>query len=304
MPRTFADYMYEARQHEACRGMGENELESLTWRSVQDICAENDLAFMIGEGRIQTEESYDTGTVAVTDAGTGITLTDGTWVTTWTKRRIRIQGATEFYDISTFGSTTTATMGTAWQGDTESGLTYEMYRDIYSMPADCAYSKELLLWDVTNGRRIEFVDYPEFRENKRTILSVTGEPTEATRLGVITSGSDVLAQIEFGPEAPASSRTILLDYYKSPTKPATISTALSPGWPAAFDDVIWLRTIWKYADQRGHPRRFECEQKYKRRIFELNAKFDGGNEMRRRLRASAEKRTRPGLVVGARWTGS
>lgn len=299
MPRTIADYMNEVQSHEVCRGIGPNDCEELTWKSVKDICSEHDLAFMIGESRVQTEASYNTGTVAVTNGNTAIALTGGTWSAGWTNRRIRIKGRTEFYDITVTGAAA-GTLGTAWQGATGTGLTYEMYRDIYSMPSDCDFAKEVLLWDVTNGRKIDLVDYAEFRETKRESLGVTGDPTEAARLGLTAAG---LAQIELGPLAPASARTILVDYYKKPTKPTALNQSLSPLWPEPFEEVIWLRTIWKYADRRGHPRRFECQQRYDRAIFNLNAKFDGGNEMRRRLRTSADTR-RGGMTLGARWTGS
>lgn len=300
MPRTYADYMNEVKRHEVCRGIAPNELDALTWRGIVDIAAENDLAFLIGEGRINTEASYSTGTVAVTNGGTSLTFTDATLVTTWTNRRIRIEGRTEPYDVATIPTTATATLSQAFQGDTDSGLAFEIYRDVYPMPTDCEFSKELLLWDVTNGRRIEFVDYPEFREKKRASLAATGEPTEAARIGLTAAG---VPQIELGPLAPSAARTILIDYYKSPVKPATTATSLSPLWPIAFENAIWERVIWKYAETRGHPRRLEAEQKYKRTIFNLNAKFDGGNEMRRRLRASASMRG-GSFVVGARWTGT
>jgi hypothetical protein len=300
MARTFADLMNEARQHEICRGIAPNELETLTWRAVVDVCSENDLSFMIGEGRIQTEANYRTGTVAVTAAGTTVTLSGGTWDNTWTNRRVRISGRTEFYEIASIAYPN-LTLASAWQGNTASGLSYEMYRDIYTLPSDCDYAKELLLWDATNGREIPFVDYPVFREYKRDQLASTGEPEMVTRLGVSAAG---LVQIEFGPLAPSSARTFLIDYYRKPTKPTAYNQTLSPAWPEQFIDVIPLRVAWEYAKRRAHPRRLEAERAYKSRIFQMNAQYDGGNEVLRRVRPTGARAGYHGVRVGARWTGA
>lgn len=292
MPRT---YLQDLEQiSEVFPGMGQGQRDAKLWRAIVDICNENDLSFMIGEGRITVEAPYKTGTVQI--VGTTATLTGGTWDTTWTGRKIRAQGREESYTIASFPTTTTATLTESWPGSTDAGLTYFIYRDVYPVPADCELTKELLLFDPVHKVQIAIVDYAEFRAQKRQQGVILGIPTEVARIGLTAAG---LPQIEFGPCVPDSARVYLLDYYRSPQKPATRNSPMSPAWPTAFEDVRVKRVLWEVGFAKGHPRRFEFEESYKRRIWEMRTRFDGGNEMRRRVRGTY-RRSFSGMTIHAR----
>lgn len=279
-------------------GIPPKERDALLWRGIVDICNENDLLFMIGEARIVTEAAYKVGTIAVT--GTALTLTGGVWDTTWEKRKIRIQGRDESYDVAAFGSATTATLSEAWLGDAASGLTYFMYRDTYPLPADCEMTKDLMLFDSTLKERIEFVDYAEFRAAKRESAVILGSPCAVVRRGINAAGR---AEIEFGPRVPEAKRVYLLDYFRSPQRPASLTSAMTPPWPTAYEDVRVKRALSEYAHRKGHQRRFELKEAYDARIWDMTRKFDGGNEMRRRIRGTRSRSTN-GLSIVARWTGN
>jgi hypothetical protein len=119
---------------------------------------------------------------------------------------------------------------------------------------------------------------------------------EVARKGLNATG---IPEIEFGPQIPSSATTYLLDYYRSPQKPVAITSPVTPIWPEAFEDVKVLRALWKYADKKGHARRFEWEKRYKDRIWLMTTEFDGGNEMRRRMRNTGNgERSGIGLVAG------
>lgn len=284
MPKLVSDYI--SAVGEIFPGISPVEKELAVWQAISDICDENDLAFMIADppGKIILEASYNTGTVQATNGSPSIVLTGGSWTTTWTNRKIRIKGQNEPYLISSFGSTTTATLSENWQGASGSALTYTIYRDVYAVPSDCALSKELLIWDTKNQRRIDLLDLPYFLERKRSFLGIVGTPIEAARVG-LTSGA--VPQLMFGYEAPSAANVLLLDYYKSPTKPTPVQS-LSPAWPSRFERVIWERAIWKHADKKGHSRRFEFEGRYRDSMYQMLKKFNGGNEMSRRIAKARE----------------
>ena len=266
--------------------IGPGERDALLWRGIVDICNENDFSFLIGEAKIVTEAPYKTGTITATKNSTAITLASGTWDTTWTNRKIKIQGREEPFSIASFGSTTTATIADNWLGATASSLTYFMYRDVYTLPADCELTKELLLYDTVYRDQVDIVDYALFRARKRETGVILGIPCEIARLGVTAAG---LAQIEFGPLVPDSEKVYQLDYFRSPQKPALITNGMNPAWPTAYEDVRVKRALWQYANRKGHPRRFEFEEQYRARIWDMKRKFDGGNEMRRRIHGTRRR---------------
>jgi hypothetical protein len=292
--RTFQDDMNEIRGY--FPSIPPNECETVLWRAILDIANENDLAFMIGEAKIRTESTYSTGTVNVTNGLVAITGVATVWVAGWTGRRISIAGS-EPYGIALTGAGT-ANLDTAYLGATAADLKYIIFKDIYTLPADCEFSKEALLYDPLYYQMVDFVDYLEFRRNKSEALTgtVSGIPTEVARIGLTAAG---LSQIEFGPLVPNTATTYMLDYYRSPQKPAAITSPVTPIWPEAFEDVKVLRALWKYADKKGHARRFEWEKRYKDRIWLMTTAFDGGNEMRRRMRIThAPSRGGINLAVG------
>jgi hypothetical protein len=293
-PRAFSDYMKEFGS--VFPNVMDGERESLCWQSIKNICSENDLSFMIDDAKIITEAAYSTGTIAIA-GGTNVTLTGGTWSIAWTNRKIVIRGQTEPYGITVTGANT-GTLSEAWQGSAITGLTYRMFRDIYEGPSNCEYSKELLLWDTTNNCRVDFYDFATFRRRKREYEYVTGTPDRVSRVDLTATG---VPQLEFGLEVPSSKIIYLLDYYRSPVKPANLAAALSPVWPDAFSHVIWERMLMDYTKKRGHSRRFEFERDYKSSIFRMNANFNGSDEMKRRV--ARDTRQDAGLRVRVRYDG-
>jgi len=255
------------------------------WRAITDIATEENLAFMIGDAKLVTEANYATGTLAIA-GGVNVTLSGGLWDAAWTKRQIVIQGRGERYGITITGAGT-GTLDSTWQGTTTTGLTYRMFRDTYSLPSDCAFGKEIVLFDVAANVPMEFVDYETFTHDRqeRRWSSTAGIPTGIARGGLDSSG---LPQLVFDPP-PGSARVYNLSYFRSPKRPALVTSALDPPWPDDFHDVIPLRAAEEWAARKGHPRRAEMRERLKPRMRKMRAAFDGGNELRRRLGGASER---------------
>jgi hypothetical protein len=79
---------------------------------------------------------YTTGTVAVSQGGTAVTLTGGTWTSTMNGRAIRISHRNEYYEF-TFVSASGGTLDRPYEGASETAAGYSIYQNVYALPADC-----------------------------------------------------------------------------------------------------------------------------------------------------------------------
>lgn len=85
---------------------------------------------------LETVAPYDTGTVAVTNGSSAVTLTGGTWTTGMTGRSFRAGTRSEFYTFA-YVSATTGTLNRAYEGDTDAAASYRIFKNIYALPANC-----------------------------------------------------------------------------------------------------------------------------------------------------------------------
>lgn len=278
-PRTLANYMDDVRAYFPT--MEEGELAILVWKGIQLICDEEELPFMVGEGKIVTAPSYSTGTITIT-GGVNVVLTGGAWPI-GAGYKILIGGQAERYGITTLTGTT-GTLDAAFVGTDTTDLTFHLFKDTYPVPADCSFAKEMVVWDVARNEELEFLDFESFiNERQQWRSGKPGIPLCVTRGPIAADGTP---QLIFDPP-PSTARVYLVPYYKSPVKPASVDAALSPVWPSAFHDVIPLRALAHYTDRKGHPRRLEFAQRFRQRMARMRSTFDGGNELRRALKRKA-----------------
>jgi hypothetical protein len=87
------------------------------------------------DANIVTVASYSTGSLALTNGSTAVTLTGGVLTTAMTGRKLIALGRFETYTITRL-TDTTGTLDRAYEGDTDTGLGYLIYQDIYDLPAD------------------------------------------------------------------------------------------------------------------------------------------------------------------------
>lgn len=85
-------------------------------------------------GRISLNTAYSTGTIAVSNGGTTVTLTGGTWPTWAASGEIRIDGV--WCPVLTRDSSTQLTLRSTWNGSAQSGATYTLAQFAYSLPTD------------------------------------------------------------------------------------------------------------------------------------------------------------------------
>lgn len=211
-----------------------------------------------------TEAAYETGTVAVANAGTTWTLTGGTFPTTVAtyKHRIAKSVSDPWYEITTRTDATHVETD-AYQQDTETASSYIVYRSHYSLASAVDRVEEIWLHEeghavplinaATDEQVTEFSHYP----------TGTGTPTHFYMMERDASGNK---QILLGPDTPDD--VFRVEYvYRKETTDDTYSLDESR-WPVVLARALALA----YAPK--HYERSVAEQaKYKRLLAE-----EWGNE--------------------------
>lgn len=99
------------------------------------------------ESVLITVAPYSTGTVALTQGSTAVTLTDGTWTSAMNGRAFRTPPRSEFYQF-TYSSSTTGILDRPYEGPTATASGYSIFQHIYPLPSDC----RLLEDDAFDGK--------------------------------------------------------------------------------------------------------------------------------------------------------
>ncbi|MDI6732322.1 MAG: hypothetical protein QME16_00115 [Planctomycetota bacterium] len=170
-----------------------------------------DLPYLMTEGFIATIAPYETGTVTATNASKTITGSGTTFTAAMVGRKIRMGSENAYYRISAFVSTTEVTLEAAYQGTTEAGKTFSIYKDEYRLPADCDVYK--VMRQIENGIALVGIEptafdiyeptpqskgSPDFEILSGTKLDTytTGTLSGTVNLSVLTGSSTVWTGVE------------------------------------------------------------------------------------------------------------
>ncbi len=217
----------------------------INW-SYRENCQRHGWQHLLKRFTLQTEAAYTTGTIAITTQTSAVTLTGGAWVTSWatapSMRRMVLSGRAEPYDVTTFGSTTTATLADPFIGSTLTAGTYSLYRDVYPLPTDCGYAKLTVLYDPELRRRLIFLNQSKFIDVRAENPSLVSIP-ECFSVINQTSENPPRPQLQFYP-ASSAIRTFHGWYFRRPAFLTSDASYLD--WPEEFDDMIWLLAAVEY----------------------------------------------------------
>lgn len=281
-------------------------------------------AFLIKRWTLQTEASYNVGTLQVTNGQNAVVLSsDGTWSTGWTTtpsmRRVAIQGRMEPYDIMITGANT-GTLGDPWIGDTLPAATYTMWRDTYPVPADHGYAKSIALYDpllrATHGSgRLPMRTQGIFLRDRAAQPWLVNFPIEFAMMNQTTEAPP-RPQFQMWP-APATVRAYHGWYFRRPD--FMTADAQYPDWPAEFQDMIWLSATiaWYETPRHNSPQKYLPQFKvryadlYKRMVKDLDGDAAIDNQIEDAFtgspRGGSNANWNGGNIfanVGARMTGS
>lgn len=125
--------------------------------------------------QIVHEAAYETGTVSVTNLSTTITLSTAPTGENFTGYKFSLQGSTQVYQISAHTtSATTATLTTAFQEDTASGETFQIWRDRIDLPTSAKETVEI--WHNQLPTPLQGVGSQTFRELEASSPKLEGYP--------------------------------------------------------------------------------------------------------------------------------
>jgi hypothetical protein len=94
-------------------------------------------------GRINLKGNYTAGTVAVTNGGSALVLTGGTWPSWAGSGEVLINN--QWHDIASRTNGTTLVLSQPYDGSTASGLSYTLVQYRYALPSDCLRVEDVFL---------------------------------------------------------------------------------------------------------------------------------------------------------------
>ena len=148
-------------------------------KGYSDFLSAYDWNFLKKFSTISTTAPYDTGTIAVTNGGTTVTLTTGTWPVWAAQGTIYYDG--DEYQVSSRTSDTEIELVAAWAETTITAGSYELRRIAYDLPDDFG---QPLSWFTYNSQH-----------NRRPIKRISAPDVLALRSGNTTTAYPVYAAI-------------------------------------------------------------------------------------------------------------
>jgi hypothetical protein len=118
------------------------------------VCFEEEYRWTAAEMSIMLKKRYTTGTVTVTEGSDDITGSATSWDANihfgW---KMQIFGCNTPFKVIRVGSTTTITLDTPWTGDSDTGLSYTLYKDEYGLFPDCQSVRRVRISGISFRRQ-------------------------------------------------------------------------------------------------------------------------------------------------------
>lgn len=175
--------------------------------------------FFLRKGAFSIQAPYSTGTIAISAAGTNVTLTTGTWPTWAASGNLLIAG--KIYSIATRTSGTVVVLDNAWGDDAITASSYVIYQDEYAL-SDNMLSFGRVFPGNTWGWGGEPVGIEELWERQNAAQFSQQYPG----CFAISNGNLVLWPY------PSDNSTLAYSYYAKPTA-LTGTGSGSLDWPVA-----------------------------------------------------------------------
>lgn len=148
------------------------------------IATRHEWTYYRGLGRINTNASYSTGTVAFDLTGGAnerqLTLSGGTWPSWAASGYVVIDNVPYQVDTRVSDTIITLASGTAPTADIAAGETYEILQDRYALPTDFVAGDEAVVNDI--GVVMQYI-HPREWSSQRRVNAGPGQPTMYTFIG-------------------------------------------------------------------------------------------------------------------------
>jgi hypothetical protein len=193
-----------------------------------------------------TQAPYSTGTLSVSKGGTALTGSSTAWNTNnafsvanmRAGGKIKINGTSPIYEISSVASDTSATLASSYVGSDVSGGTYVYFEDEYALASD--FKRPVSVSNFDDNASVSLVGRTEFRRRFPN-NDISGRPRVATIIDLPFSGNTTpVRKIKFS-SYPDSAYAIPYSYITSNlvvTSAGAASAALSSD---SDEPIVYLR---------------------------------------------------------------
>lgn len=285
MPKKSGDHIRHAMSRLA--GLQELEAKTLYASALQWLYAKYRWLFLLQKDIIVTEAPYTDGTVAVTNGSAAVVGSGTAWSAAWANRRTVIEGVATVFDLAVSGAGAATLqaggVNVNWPGDTGAGLTYRIFRDLYTLSSDCDWGREYFWWDPQQNQPLPMIGTSQMLQEKALVPGTLGMPTAVARAPLQQSSATSVPQnaVEFGPYAPDGVYSYDMWFFRKPA--VTGSDNDYPLWPEEYEDLIVERMEIEYCNSPRH--RVVISplwlDEHRRKLWECMKRNDGGAELTR-----------------------
>jgi|GEM_PF-3380965 len=305
MPQTAGDIV----RFVMSRLPGLQELEAMTLYSsaLRWLYNKHEWLFLLRNDIVTTEAPYSANTLTATTGSAALVGDSTLWDPTWVSRKIVIQGIATPFDVVVTGATTATLQANGanvnWPGATNSGLSYRIYRDVYTLAANFDWGRSFFWWDPSQTFELPMIDVTLMLREKAIIPGNLGQPMAVCRapLQQATPTTVPAAAVEFGPYVPDAVRSYNL--WGFPIPAITTADNQYPLWPVGSEDLIGKRMQIEYGDNPRHRMAPSANfmNEYLMAVWDLFKRNDGGAEIQRiRQRYNGGGMRRPYLYPNGR----
>lgn len=219
-----------------CRNrVGALEIQADINNAIDFVVGQTNWEFLLKQTNINVNPLYQTGTIAATDHTNVITLTGGTWDTSWKYKYLYLGSSLAPYPITAFTSPTTATLGVNLNlGMNLTASTYTIYQDTYPLPSDMSFGRELIIINTLYRRKL-FKPHRFTAENRNAFTQFFFNNLQFQYSDAGYDDTDRVYLIKMFP-IPSSVATYPIIYYRQ--IPYLTQDADTTIFPREFDQAI------------------------------------------------------------------
>jgi hypothetical protein len=153
MSTSFGEIRFRAKKLPHGAGVDFDVLNGIINDRLQEIVRHYNWSRLLeADATLSLVVLYETGALSVTSGSNAVTGSGTTFTSQMTGRRIRISGRQEFYTF-TYVSATSGTLDRNYEGDTDTDLSYKIFKNVYVLASDVG--QLLSVKDLESGRVLE-----------------------------------------------------------------------------------------------------------------------------------------------------
>lgn len=178
-----------------------NLVRRATRNAVTRVAAAHPWGYLEEHQRIVTNAPYTTGTLAITNGSTTVTLSGGTFPSWAAHGELVVSGDAPAYPVASRDSDTQLTLVTAFQETTVTAASYSLHRLAYDLAADFREGVQVYQED---NQALEYISPNEWLRRHRSDPASDGDPVAYTIMGSAETDQRMAVRFYPAPDAAAT----------------------------------------------------------------------------------------------------